>query len=105
MSLSLLVTNANPKLTIKEGASQNITWTLGQAIPNAFVTLVSSDSPISYSLATGGGLAPVVNPNEMSGLAYSFGTPIPVTFNATAFAAATPGNVLTGTVTDHMGPV
>ncbi|HEY3839566.1 MAG TPA: hypothetical protein VGL72_23510, partial [Bryobacteraceae bacterium] len=104
VSLSLLVTNAAPKLSVKEGAIQNITWQLGQAIPTAFVTLVSTDSPISYSLTTGGMLAPVIIPSELSGLAYNFGTPIPVTFNPTAFAAAVPGNTLTGTVTITWGP-
>ena len=104
VNLSLLVTNAAPKLTVKEGAIQNITWVLGQAIPTPTITLVSSDSPISYGLTTGGTLAPVISASEQSGLAYSFGTPIPITFNQTAFAAAAPGNTLTGTVTITWGP-
>ncbi len=66
-------------------------------MPTYYITLVSSDSPISYSLTTGGTLAPSVP--QPSGLAYSFGTAIPVTFAPLALAAAAPGTVLTGTVT------
>lgn len=104
VNLSLLVTNSAPKLSIKEGPVQNITWQLGQGLPTPTLTLVSSDSPISYSLSSGGVLAPVITASEQSGLAYSFGTPIPVTFNPTAFAAAIPGNMLTGTITITWGP-
>jgi uncharacterized protein (TIGR03437 family) len=68
-------------------------------LPTAFITAVSSDSPISYKATTGGSLGPIVNPAQVSGLAYSFGTQIGVSFNPLIFAAAQPGSVLTGTVT------
>jgi hypothetical protein len=101
--LSLLVTNSAPKLTTSEGTTRNITWQLGNPLPAPVITLVSSDSPISYSLTSGGTLAPIISPNLQKGLAYSFGTAIPVTFSQTAFAAATPGSTLTGTVTIDWG--
>ena len=63
------------------------------------VTAVSSDSPISYTITTGGSLAPIVAANQLSGLAYGFGTQIPVNFDPTILASAQPGSVLTGTVT------
>ena len=97
--VSLQVTNKAPKLSVAEGPTRNINWTIGTPIPTAFVTAVSTDSPIPYTVTTGGTLAPVVASAQLSGLAYSFGTPIGVSFNPLIFAAATPGSVLTGTVT------
>jgi uncharacterized protein (TIGR03437 family) len=101
--ISLLVTNQAPKLSLVEGNTRNISWTLGQALPTPTITAVSSDSPISYSLTTGGTLAPIVATAQQQGLAYNFGTQIGVTFDPLIFAAATPGTVLTGTVTLKYG--
>ncbi|HVW84092.1 MAG TPA: hypothetical protein VHB50_05410 [Bryobacteraceae bacterium] len=95
----LLVTNKAPKLTVSEGTTRNLSWTIGQPIPTPLITAVSTDSPISYSVTTGGTLAPIISPSQLNGLAYSFGTPISVSFNPLIFAAAQPGAVLTGTVT------
>ncbi len=97
--ITLQITNKAPKLSVSEGTTRNINWTLGTALPTAFVTAVSTDSPIPYTVTTGGTLAPVVAAAQQSGLAYSFGTQIGVTFNPLIFAAASPGSVLTGTVT------
>ena len=97
VSVSLQVNNKAPTLTVVEGTTRNINWQIGTAMPTYYITLVSSDSPISYSVSTGGTLAPsIAQPN---GLAYSFGTAIPVTFAPLALAAAVPGTTLTGTVT------
>ena len=97
--ISLLVTNKAPKLTVSEGTTRNISWVLGAALPTPVVTAVSSDSPLAYSLTTGGTLAPVISASQQKGLAYNFGTQIGVTFNPLIFASAQPGSVLTGTVT------
>lgn len=97
--VSLLITNSAPRLSVAEGTTRNISWTVGQPLPTPFITAVSTDSPIPYSITTGGTLAPIVAAFEQKGLAYSFGTQIPVTFNPLQFAAAQPGSVLTGTVT------
>ena len=99
LPVSLSVNNPAPKLTVSEGTTRNINWVVGQALPTMLITAVSSDSPIPYTLVTGGKLAPIVASSQQSGLAYSFGTPIPVTFDQLLFAAAVPGNVLTGTAT------
>ena len=101
--VSLLVTNSAPKLTLSEGTTRNINWTIGNPIPAPFITAVSSDSPIAYAATTGGTLAPTVAAAQQKGLAYNFGTQIPVSFSPTVFAAAQPGNVLTGVVTITWG--
>lgn len=97
--ISLLVTNPAPRLTVAEGITRNISWNIGNLPPTPVITAVSSDSPISYTITTGGALAPIVAANQLSGLAYSFGTQIPVNFDPTILASAAPGSVLTGTVT------
>ncbi len=101
--ISLLVTNPAPRLTVAEGTTRNITWTVGQPVPTPTITAVSSDSPISYSITTGGTLSPQIAINQLQGLAYNFGTPISVGFDPLLFAAAQPGTVLTGTVTLKWG--
>jgi hypothetical protein len=96
--ITLQLNNPAPKLTVSEGLTRNISWTIGSSIPSLFVTAVSSDSPIPYTITTGGTLAPIVPAANLKGLAYSFGTPIPVTFDPNIFAAAQPGTSLVGTV-------
>jgi uncharacterized protein (TIGR03437 family) len=97
--ISLLVTNKAPRLTVAEGTTRNISWVLGASLPTPVITAVSSDSPLAYSITTGGTLAPVVSSSQQKGLAYNFGTQIAVSFNPLIFASAQPGSVLTGTVT------
>ena len=99
LTISLLINNKAPKLSVAEGTTRNISWTIGMPLPTPYITAVSTDSPISYTAATAGTLAPIISAAEQKGLAYSFGTQIGVTFNPLIFAAAQPGSVLTGTVT------
>ena len=103
VTFSALITNGSPKLRVSEGTQRNLTWTVGTPLPTPSVTLVSTDSPISYSIVSGGTLAPVVPAALTKGLAYSFGTVIPVTFDPLIFAAAQPGTDLTGTITVTWG--
>jgi uncharacterized protein (TIGR03437 family) len=63
--------------------------------------LASSDTPIAYSIATGGPLMPQVAVAQ--GLAYNIGTTVPVTFNPIGLGSAAPGSTLTGTVTITYG--
>ncbi len=97
--ISLLINNKAPRLSVSEGTTRNLSWTIGTPLPTPFITAVSSDSPISYTTSTGGTLAPIISAAQQSGLAYGFGTQIGVSFNPLIFAAAQPGSVLTGTVT------
>ncbi len=103
VNIDLSVSSPASTLSFAEGIVRNLTWVQGQSIPSAIITAVSSNSPIQYSTTTGGALAPAIAGNEQSGLAYNFGTQIPVTFSNLAFSEAQPGNVLKGTVTFAWG--
>ena len=96
--ITLQLNNPAPRLTIAEGLTKTINWTVGNALPTPLITAVSSDSPIAYTVATGGPLAPIVAAGNLKDFAYNIGTPIPITFDPTIFASATPGTILTGTV-------
>lgn len=97
VTIGLTVKNPTASLSVAEGITRNLTWIVGQPLPTPYITAVSSDSPIAYTLATTGAVANYTAA-QSQGLAYSFGTSIPVTFKAVSFAAAKPGDVLTGTV-------
>jgi hypothetical protein len=102
--VTLQVNNPAGKLTISEGQTRNDTWTVGSAtLPTYYVTMVSSGSAIPYSVDLAGPLQPQVDPNLRKGLAYSFGTKIPVTFKSDVFAAAQAGTTLSGTVSITWG--
>jgi len=102
-TISLLITNTAPTLSVSGSTTQNLSWTLGTSIPTTSITLMSSDAPIAYNTATGGTLAPIIQTAQQSGLAYSFGTEIGITFNSLPFQTASPGTVLTGTATITSG--
>ena len=71
--ISLLVNNKAPKLTVEEGTTRNLSWVLGTPLPAPFITAQSTDSPIPYTLTSGGTLAPIISPSLQKGLAYSSG--------------------------------
>ena len=98
ISVTLFVTNAAPKLSISSANPVAITWIQGSAPPTTTINAISSDSPIPYTITTGGNLAPIVSAAQLSGLAYSFGTTIAVTFPGQIYQTALPGTVITGTV-------
>jgi uncharacterized protein (TIGR03437 family) len=103
ITVKLQLNNKAPRLSVSEGTTRNISWTLGSATPTAVITAVSSDSPLAYTATSGGTLAPIIQDSQKSGLAYNFGTQIGITFDPLKFAAASPGSVLTGTVTITWG--
>lgn len=103
--VTLEVSNPAASLTIVGGtAPAAINWTWGTTLPTMLITPVSSDAPIAYNVVTSSGvLSTSLNPQVSipggEGLAYSFGSPIQVTFLQSVFGAAAPGTTLTGTVT------
>jgi hypothetical protein len=97
--VSMLLTNKAAQMSIQGPTTVNLIWTQGEAFPTPTITVLSTDTPIAYTATTGGSLGPQIPTNEQNGLAYSFGTPISVSFTPQAFATASPGSVLTGTVT------
>ncbi|HME09561.1 MAG TPA: hypothetical protein VKG25_21055 [Bryobacteraceae bacterium] len=97
LAITLTVSNPSAVLSVVEGTNRNLSWAIGSAIPTPVITVTSSGTAIPYTLSTiAGQLSPSVTPE--SGLAYGFGTAIPVTFSPQAFAAAQPGNILNGAV-------
>jgi uncharacterized protein (TIGR03437 family) len=98
LPLVLTVSNPAPKLTFPEGAARDIFWSVGQPLPIPYITLASTGSAIPYVIVTGGPLAPIISKSFLKGFAYSYDTPIPVTFDPSVLGAAQPGSVLTGTV-------
>lgn len=101
--VTLSVNNQPARLTVSEGLTRSINWVVGSTTPSLSITAVSSDSPIPYTITTSGRLAPIVASSLQSGLAYSFGTAIPVTFDPLLFASAVPGTNLTGVVSISWG--
>src|SRR5262249_13133798 len=83
-----------------EGMARNLMWSVGQPLPTATITAGSSGSPIPFTVTLSNPATNGANPSASpsSGLAYSFGTAISVTFYPPAFAGAQPGSVLSGTV-------
>jgi uncharacterized protein (TIGR03437 family) len=103
VAFSLAVGNPPPKLSVAEGTTRNLSWTVGQPLPIVAVTLISSDSPVPYTLVPGGTLSPAVGSGFLKGLAYSYGTGIPVTFDPAVFQAAQAGDLLSGSLTVTWG--
>jgi hypothetical protein len=97
--VTMLLTNKAAQMTVQGSTTVNLTWIEGSAYPTPTITVLSTDTPIAYVATTGGSLAPVIPAAQQNGLAYSFGTPINVSFSSQAFATASPGSNLTGTVT------
>jgi uncharacterized protein (TIGR03437 family) len=98
--VTMALSNPASKISVAEGQTRNYSWVIGTALPTPVITAVSTDTPVPFTLATAGPLFSAGNGTSITqGLAYSFGTPISVAFSQSAFASASPGNVLTGTVT------
>lgn len=95
--VTLQVNNPSATLSVVEGTTRSVNWTLNTPLPTLLITPISSDSPISYTVSTTAGtLSPQVSATQ--GLAYSFGSPIEVTFLQAIFGAAAPGAALSGAV-------
>ena len=110
VTITLLVTNAPATLSVTTAAGAgattvNLTYVLGGAYPTTTITVLSTDSPIAYTTKSAGPLAPIIQPNEATGLAYSFGTNVGISFNQLLYATLAPGSTLSGTVTFTWGPV
>jgi len=94
--VKVTVNDAAPVLTVAEGTTRSITWDPSTSVPAPVVTLVSSDTPIAYTIASTSGI--VIGPTT-GGLAFSYGTQINVAFDPAAFQSASPGQTLTGKLT------
>jgi uncharacterized protein (TIGR03437 family) len=98
--VSLDLENTAANLTLAEGTVRNLSWSQNQALPTATITVVSNGAPIAYStsIASTGTFDAGAVATPAEGFAYSFGTPIAITFNPLDFAGAQPGSTLTAVV-------
>lgn len=103
LPVRLTVANPTPKLTVAEGNTRSFSWTVGQPVPALNITLASSGAPIPYAIATAGALAPTIGSAFLKGIAYSYATPIPVTFDGSALQNTALGSVVSGRVTITWG--
>jgi hypothetical protein len=100
------VANKAPTLSVTSANPMPVLYTLGGATPVSTITIASSDSPIPYTISFGGLLAPTLASGlneQLTGIAYSFGTNIAITYNPLLFESSAPGTVLSGTVTFTWG--
>ena len=105
ITITLLVANKAPTLSVTSANPMPVLYTLGGATPVSTITVVSTDSPIPYTISFGGLLAPQLTANEqLTGIAFSFGTNIAITYNPVLFETSAPGTVISGTVTFTWGP-
>jgi uncharacterized protein (TIGR03437 family) len=105
LEVDMQLNSPTPHLTVTaSGQSPIPSWTIGNSIlPTATITLVSSGDPIPYSITGSGTLNPTAPATMANGLAYSFGTVIPITFSPSAFVSPPPGIPLTGIVSITWG--
>jgi uncharacterized protein (TIGR03437 family) len=104
--ITLLVANKAPTLSITSANPMPVLYTLGGPTPVSTITIASSDSPIPYTISFGGLLAPTLAAGlneQLTGIAYSFGTNIAISYNPLLFESSAPGTVLSGTVTFTWG--
>jgi uncharacterized protein (TIGR03437 family) len=107
LPVTLAVSQAAATVSVKEVDSSNtiaFNWSQGSAYPTQTLTFISSSNPVDFTLTpastatTTGGITNWLKVNHTSGVAYSWGTHITVSFVQAAFDAANVGDVLTGTV-------
>lgn len=102
--INLLVTNKPAKLSITSANPMPVAYTLGGTTPVSTIIVASSDSPIPYTITLGGPLAPQLTAGEqLTGIAYSFGTSVNIAYNSLIFSTSAPGTVISGTVTFTWG--
>ncbi|MGA2115172.1 MAG: hypothetical protein ABSH56_10540 [Bryobacteraceae bacterium] len=95
--VNLTVVAQAPTLSVQGGNTQNLSWSLGTPLPTPTIMVLSSGTPIEFSTSlVSNNAGASVSPQ--GGIAYTWGTPIAVTFNPADFAGAQPGSSLTSTV-------
>jgi trimeric autotransporter adhesin len=109
LPISLVVTDPASTVTVAGGTVVDathetvaISWTQGTAYPTTTLTVSSSDQPVSFSVAssvTSPAAPNWINLSQAGGIAYTFGTPITVSFLSDVLYNAAIGSSLTGTVT------
>ncbi len=110
LPVTIQVNAPAPTLSILQGATPGLTctnattctetlyWVVGNATAPTFtLTPISSDTPIAFTVAPSGNLAPISSTTQ--GLAYNFGSPFTVSFPASTIGALAPSpTAVTGQV-------
>jgi uncharacterized protein (TIGR03437 family) len=109
LPISLVVTDPASTVTVAGGTVVSptsetvaISWTPGTPYPTTTLTVASSDQPVSFSVTTSvtSPAAPNwINVSQAGGIAYTFGSPVTVSFLSDVLYNAAIGSSLTGTVT------
>jgi len=109
--VSMGVNNGANVLSVAEGDTQAITWIYGSAAPTQTLTIVSSAQPAPFTVTTQNTTTSStenipsnwITASVSQGIAYSFGTPVTVSFLSDVLKNAAVGASLTGTVTITYG--
>lgn len=106
VTVNINVTNAAPTVTASLAILPSANWTPGTAIPTGVLTVKSSGDPVYFSVTAPPSptSAPAwITLSAPSAVAYSWGTPINVTFAPSAFDNPTVGASLNGTIVVRVG--
>jgi uncharacterized protein (TIGR03437 family) len=101
--VSLVVTDPAPTVTVTGGSGLTFNWTQASTFPTQTLQVFSSNEPVAFTVSAAVSAPTVpanwVQVNHTSGVAYSWGTPVVVSFNQLVAVNANIGSTLAGTVT------
>jgi uncharacterized protein (TIGR03437 family) len=101
--VSLVVTDPAPTVTVTGGSGLTFNWTQASTFPTQTLQVFSSNEPVAFTVSAAVSAPTVpanwVQVNHTSGVAYSWGTPVVVSFNQLVAVNANIGGTLAGTVT------
>ena len=106
VTVNMTVSNAAPTVTATLAILPSANWTPGTAIPTGVLTVKSSGDPVLFSVSappTAATVPPWITLSAPSAVAYSWGTPINLTFVPSAFDNPNVGASLTGTIVVRAG--
>ena len=101
--VSLVVTDPAPTVTVTGGSGLTFNWTQASTFPTQTLQVFSSNEPVAFTVSAAVSAPTVpanwIQVNHTSGVAYSWGTPVVVSFNQLVAVNANIGSTLAGTVT------
>jgi uncharacterized protein (TIGR03437 family) len=105
VTVNLTIINAAPTVTANLVISPSPNWTPGTSIPTGTLTVKSSGDPVLFSVSapTPANAPAWITLSAPSAVAYSWGTPISVTFTPSVFDNPSVGAHLTGTIVVRAG--
>jgi uncharacterized protein (TIGR03437 family) len=112
VAVTLQIVDGNPSLLVQPAGAYNVTWQTGTAFPQLSLTVYSTTTvpvPFTVSFTSTITLEGISNwlstdPNSAQGMAYGWGTTVPLDVSLAASGQAQPGESLQGVVTITYGP-